>query len=383
MKKIYLLIVFCVVTVLSQAQNAVAVFETQDRSLFYLMIDGEVKNIHPQNRVEAPLQAGYRNIRIIFQDPRKNQVLNTFQFSDRMKSFFQIGWMNGQSSVFQTNSVYIDSYRYHYNYGNTGRNYSNQNYYQSAPQVAQPRFAPKGYYCNGGSVSKAMLMGIKNTFLTKPVMHKRDYILSVISQNCWYSMQIEQLIQLVDGADDKMELAKFAYVYTTDTDLYRKVVNQLPGFKREEFMRYVQTNPEPGDGSFTRSHRPAAGKSATNTTEEVAVRAERSPKASSTSTTNNPNTISSTALDDAKVKIKGESFSAGKLAVVDNLVASNSFTAAQVKILMGEFSFEADKLEVAKKCYAKTIDKENYAVLNDAFAFDASVKELNTYISSK
>lgn len=51
--------------------------------------------------------------------------------------------------------------------------------------------------------------------------------------------------------------------------------------------------------------------------------------------------------------------------------------------IIGSFTFEANKLEIAKKCYSQTYDIGNYFKVNDVFTLESSVEELNNYIESK
>jgi hypothetical protein len=46
------------------------------------------------------------------------------------------------------------------------------------------------------------------------------------------------------------------------------------------------------------------------------------------------------------------------------------------------FTFEDNKLEVAKYAYRKTVDNRNYVMVNDAFTFSSSRDELAKYIRS-
>lgn len=83
------------------------------------------------------------------------------------------------------------------------------------------------------------------------------------------------------------------------------------------------------------------------------------------------------------VQIKKQSFEDNKINIIKQALASNCVSASQVKQLMGEFSFEENKLKIAKMCYAKTTDKNNYFTLNDAFSFSSSADELHDFLESK
>lgn len=83
-----------------------------------------------------------------------------------------------------------------------------------------------------------------------------------------------------------------------------------------------------------------------------------------------------------KNSVNAQSFDSSKLTIAKQGIASNNLTAAQVKELLGLFTFESSKLEIAKAAYGKTIDRNNYYQVNDAFTFSSSVDELSTYINN-
>lgn len=80
--------------------------------------------------------------------------------------------------------------------------------------------------------------------------------------------------------------------------------------------------------------------------------------------------------------ISKEWLESNKLKSAIHIVTVNNLTVAQVKQLALLFSFETNKLELAKQAYASTVDKENYFMINDVFAFNGSKAELARYIRS-
>ncbi|MFZ4796614.1 MAG: DUF4476 domain-containing protein [Bacteroidia bacterium] len=82
-------------------------------------------------------------------------------------------------------------------------------------------------------------------------------------------------------------------------------------------------------------------------------------------------------------QLKKQGFEDNKIQIVKQVMANNCLSAAQVKGLMKEFSFEENKLRVAKICYSKTTDKENYFTINDAFGFSSSVDEMSEFLKNK
>jgi hypothetical protein len=95
--------------------------------------------------------------------------------------------------------------------------------------------------------------------------------------------------------------------------------------------------------------------------------------------------VSPMAHDDyesAKTSITAKDFEDTKLTLAKQIAGSNCMSAEQIRGIMKLFSFENSKLDFAKFAYSHCCDKSNYYKVNDAFDFDSSSKDLNTYISS-
>jgi|DewCreStandDraft_4_1066084.scaffolds.fasta_scaffold102286_2 hypothetical protein len=93
---------------------------------------------------------------------------------------------------------------------------------------------------------------------------------------------------------------------------------------------------------------------------------------------NNP--MSNQSFADAKKSISSKSFESSKITVAKQVISNNCLTVAQVKEIVRLFDFESSRLEIAKFAYRYTYDKGNYYQLNDAFDFESSIDELNSYI---
>ena len=90
--------------------------------------------------------------------------------------------------------------------------------------------------------------------------------------------------------------------------------------------------------------------------------------------------MSATSFNVAKQTINKQSFDDTKLTTAKQILKTNCLSAAQIKEMMLLFSFEANRLELAKLGYNRCVDVNNYFLLNDAFSFDSSVEELNNSI---
>lgn len=85
----------------------------------------------------------------------------------------------------------------------------------------------------------------------------------------------------------------------------------------------------------------------------------------------------------AKQSIASKNVEDSKLAIAKQILNSNCLLSSQVRGIMSLFSFEDSKLEFAKYAYGHTYDIGNYYKLNDAFQFETSIDELNSYIGDE
>ncbi len=86
-------------------------------------------------------------------------------------------------------------------------------------------------------------------------------------------------------------------------------------------------------------------------------------------------------FDQLRGTIDRLSFESSKMQVVRQALGSNYFTTRQVAELIRLMTFESTKLELAKAAYPKTIDRQNYFLINDTFTFESSIRELSEYIT--
>lgn len=84
-----------------------------------------------------------------------------------------------------------------------------------------------------------------------------------------------------------------------------------------------------------------------------------------------------------KQTLNNADFESTRLTIFKQALSYNYFTTGQVRELMSMFWFEGSKLEVAKLAYPKTVDQNNYYLVNNEFSFSSSVNELGNYIAMR
>ncbi len=96
-----------------------------------------------------------------------------------------------------------------------------------------------------------------------------------------------------------------------------------------------------------------------------------------------PLPMNGAAFCQLKQTINNGTFESTKLSIFKQALGYNYFTSQQVLELMDLFTFESYKLEVAKLAYPKTLDQNNYYLVNNGFTFSSSVDNLNDYLAMR
>lgn len=82
----------------------------------------------------------------------------------------------------------------------------------------------------------------------------------------------------------------------------------------------------------------------------------------------------------AKETLRREWHENTRITLAKQIVDKNYFTSQQVKDLLLLFTFETNRLEMAKYAYGRTVDKKNYYIVNDDFAMNSNKEKLSEYI---
>jgi len=92
------------------------------------------------------------------------------------------------------------------------------------------------------------------------------------------------------------------------------------------------------------------------------------------------NVMNARDFDQVKQSLRKEWFENNRLTSVKFILDKNNVTTVQVKELMSLFTFENNKLELAKYAYRKTVDQKSYYQVMDALTFSSSKDELARFI---
>jgi hypothetical protein len=233
-------------------------------------------------------------------------------------------------------------------------------------------FVPNGTMCPVASLSTKAYLDFKYDIDAQNSFQREEYIKSVVSKNCMLAEQVAGIIQLNYPTVDEVEIAKFAYRYTIDTQNYGVVLNAIRSeYKRNEVLKFLNI------GTYPVTTTPV------NPTEPVVEQPGHYEMPGYSGRIGCPWPMSEQDFIGAKNSISSRSFEDTKLTVAKRIASSRCMFCSQVKEIMDLFSFEASKLEFAKYAYDFVFDIDNFYVVNDAFTFSSSIDELDNYISKK
>jgi hypothetical protein len=92
--------------------------------------------------------------------------------------------------------------------------------------------------------------------------------------------------------------------------------------------------------------------------------------------------VSYEAFQSMKQSLRRENFENTRVTLAKDMMERNYFEASQVKEMLQLFSFESNKLDLAKYAYRNTVDKNNFYTVYDVFSYSTSRDELSRYINS-
>jgi hypothetical protein len=79
--------------------------------------------------------------------------------------------------------------------------------------------------------------------------------------------------------------------------------------------------------------------------------------------------------------LQNQAFDSNKLAISKDAIRKNGINAYQLKSLLSYFTFDSNRLELAKFAYPFMIDPQNAFMITEAFTFSSSAREFMEFIS--
>jgi hypothetical protein len=197
---------------------------------------------------------------------------------------------------------------------------------------------------------------------------------------------------------------KVVAVYTDENGnaQQRNIFNGKVNFRGSRYMDAwveeakgisIHETPEPCNGELPAGSAPPFNPHAPNVAQDNTPVTNDQQAQSNTQPNNNGDVPpAATALpthisDDDFLKMKdiitNTKYEMKKMDTLKVLVGNTNFTTDQVGQLMNLFTFESNKLEVAKMLYLFTVDRKNYGRLAANFNFDARKEDFKKFMEGK
>ena len=244
-------------------------------------------------------------------------------------------------------------------------------------------YMPNGSMCQAPSMNQKGYMDFKYNIEAQNMFNRLEFIKATFSKNCMLAEQVAGIIQLNYPTVDELEVAKYGYRYTFDTQNYGVVVKVMKSeSKQKELMAFI------GSGTTSTSSTTTSVTQQTTTTSSQTTH-QQNPNNHHTTHPENPaynncrGPMPTADFDDAKAQITKASFADDKMRVAKQITKANCLSVAQIKEICKMFSFEDNKLEYAKFAYDFTFEKNKYYLVNDVFSFSSSREDLDEYIQGK
>jgi hypothetical protein len=199
------------------------------------------------------------------------------------------------------------------------------------------------------AMTAASFENLRNTLRQEKFTSSKMVIVrQALRDNFFTTDQVKQLAQHFSFEDDKLQVAKLAYSRTVNKANYHLLYSILSyTSSKEDLAKYIIDNG--GSGYDTYSVKPI---------------------------------ISTEDFNRIKSRLQASFSDNSRISIARQSIDSYYFSAEQVRELVQVFPFEASKLEIAKFAYGKTVDKNNFGIVQDLLNSRSGREELSRYIAN-
>lgn len=97
----------------------------------------------------------------------------------------------------------------------------------------------------------------------------------------------------------------------------------------------------------------------------------------------NPGVMGDRNFRNFMAALQKNAFDDGKMSFLNSQLRNSFFTSNQIKQILGSFAFDDKRLVIAKSLYHNCLDKENFYVVYDVFAFDSNRRQLMDFVAQQ
>ncbi len=200
-----------------------------------------------------------------------------------------------------------------------------------------------------------------------PPINRNGEIRRLVRNECLASSQIAQMLNLYYYDQEIYDFAIYAYPYSFDPERYDLVAQAMPNASdAARVMDYVRRNP-----LYSPAPPPAPVPSQPIFYPQYVQ--------GYTGRIGCPMPMGPQDFELAKQTLSSTAFESTRLEVAKQIAGSNCLTSSQVRELVGLFTFESNRLDLAKYAFSRTYDVDNYHVVSQAMGYSSSQSELAQY----
>lgn len=344
-------------------QNNSLVFISETATPFYLTVNGEAINKSPEINVKAPqIGTGWQKIHVLLLDSIKQiHLYDSIQISNSPKL------LNKEFTYVITKSNTKLNLKYKSTSSLSGPKEPaiplppkeqipiiDNNIYGNVYYVVKNKPIFYNHFNNENNKCDTVLNNKDLVYAKSLILKANDkeashrYINTIISNNCYNTSQLKELLELEPIDMDRLNSAKVAYNRITDKENINSILSvfKYPSM-RESYLNFINEQ-----------------KSIVNQKE-----------------LNCKEAINNNQLNELYTKIKNSGYDNEKVDVSKRLLAQNCLSSLQIKKILEIFSHDREKLELAKFATIIILDKENSFMLADEFQYQGTKEEFFKFIN--
>lgn len=236
--------------------------------------------------------------------------------------------------------------------------------------------------CNAPLSSIDFQQKINQLSAIRQDQRRLDAAADLTRKSCLLTYQVKQIAELFTEDFSRLTFIQNAYPSLFDKenvyDLYDVFAHFSSVMRLHDFIAtQPRRMPQPAPDVMEKTRPLPAGNNPHN--DNKPVRDDRTGNHQEP-----PCRISDADFQDIRTTIKGQTFENTQITLAKQIVSTKKcFSTVQIKELLGIFSFEKNKLEMAKYCYPYCIDRDDYYKINTVFTFSTSVDDLTKFINEQ
>lgn len=350
-----------------------------DSSPIMIVLDGRQFKKHGPSLTIGNLPAGIHSLRVYYADPENSVTYGNYRphpqlaYKGRINiepgSMFYCTIDGARRTISasrmvegseQSYAISADAYVDNNNYNNAYRNDSNP----PANTTDENNPPPANNSMNGLSNNE---MNTLKTSVNEKIadVEKLNVIKEYLADKPFTTAQVSEMMDWLNFETTRLDLAKWGYDKAGDRENYAQLNNKFS---------YQNSKNELADLMAQGAN---SGNNTTYNNQVYSNNSGNSPKYNAT------NLLQPEQMRAFKSIVNSKVSDSDKLRLMEQYLDDKTLTTNQVSRMMNWLSFESSKLDIAKYCFIKVKDPENYPKLTNKLSMQSSKSDLEDFLYKK